>query len=64
MHPAPDGVAAKQGRIADRTFYTNDRALLRHMLESGQGWPFCRSILPPPAGVTLKRLMWRWAIWR
>jgi len=40
MHPAPDGVAAKQGRIADRTFYTNDRALLRHMLESGQGWAF------------------------
>ncbi len=33
-------MAAKQGRIADRTFYTNDRALLRHMLESGQGWAF------------------------
>lgn len=40
MHPAPDGVAAKQARIADRAFYTNDRALLRHMLESGQGWAF------------------------
>ncbi|WP_239952997.1 LysR family transcriptional regulator [Pantoea sp. Z09] len=40
MHPAPDGVAAKQGRIADRAFYTNDRALLRHLLESGQGWAF------------------------